>query len=109
MYKNRLDHTIILEIISGVGIEENKQDQIFSKYFRLENNIPGSGIGLYLVNEIVKNTGGKITVESQKGIGSTFKVFLQADHDLKNDPEVMKAALEKSKTEIQGNENTLPG
>ena len=106
----RDDNYFILSITdNGVGIEENKQDQIFSKYFRLENNIPGSGIGLYLVNEIVKNTGGKITVESQKGIGSTFKVFLQVDHDLKNDPEVMKAALEKSKTEIQGNENTLPG
>ena len=106
----RDDNYFILSITdNGVGIEENKQDQIFSKYFRLENNIPGSGIGLYLVNEIVKNTGGKITVESQKGIGSTFKVFLQVDHDLKNDPEVMKAALEKSKTEIQGDENTLPG
>ena len=106
----RDDNYFILSITdNGVGMEENKQDQIFSKYFRLENNIPGSGIGLYLVNEIVKNTGGKITVESQKGIGSTFKVFLQVDHDLKNDPEVMKAALEKSKTEIQGNENTLPG
>jgi len=103
----RDDNYFILSITdNGVGIEENKQDQIFSKYFRLENNIPGSGIGLYLVNEIVKNTGGKITVESQKGIGSTFKVFLQVDHDLKNDPEVMKAALEKSKTEIQGDENT---
>jgi len=106
----RDDNYFILSITdNGVGIEENKQDQIFSKYFRLENNIPGSGIGLYLVNEIVKNTGGKITVESQKGIGSTFKVFLQGDLDLKNDPKVMKAALEKSKTEIQGDENTLPG
>jgi two-component system phosphate regulon sensor histidine kinase PhoR len=106
----RDDNYFILSITdNGVGIEENKQDQIFSKYFRLENNIPGSGIGLYLVNEIVKNTGGKITVESQKGIGSTFKVFLQGDLDLKNDPKVMEATLEKSKIEIPKDEDMMPG
>jgi two-component system phosphate regulon sensor histidine kinase PhoR len=69
---------IILSICdNGVGIDEDKCDKIFSKYFRVENEIEGSGIGLYLINEIVKNCGGKILVESKKGIGSTFKVFFQ--------------------------------
>ena len=62
---------------NGVGIEASKQDAIFSKYFRIENNIEGSGIGLYLVREIVINSGGKIVLESQPGQGSEFKVYLK--------------------------------
>ena len=69
---------IILSITdNGIGIEENMFEKIFSKYFRIENEIEGSGIGLYLINEIVKNSGGKILVKSQKGKGSTFQVFLK--------------------------------
>jgi two-component system phosphate regulon sensor histidine kinase PhoR len=64
---------------NGIGIDEDKRDKIFSKYFRIENDIEGSGIGLYLINEIVKNSGGRIEVDSQKGYGSTFKVFLKAN------------------------------
>lgn len=71
------DYIILSITDNGIGIEENKLDKIFSKYFRVENKILGSGIGLYLINEIVKNSGGKILVESQKGNGSTFKVFLK--------------------------------
>lgn len=78
------DNYIILSITdNGIGIEENKLDKIFSKYFRVENKIEGSGIGLYLIKEIVKNSGGKILVESQKGEGSTFKVFLKVQDTLK--------------------------
>lgn len=64
---------------NGMGIDESKHDAIFSKYFRVENAIEGSGIGLYLVKEIVNNSGGKILVESQLGKGSEFKVYLKAD------------------------------
>ncbi|MFW0717471.1 ATP-binding protein [Pedobacter sp. N23S346] len=39
----------------------------------------GSGVRLYLVNEIVNNSGGKITVESEPGKGITFKIFLKLD------------------------------
>jgi two-component system, OmpR family, phosphate regulon sensor histidine kinase PhoR len=75
----RVGHEIILSIRdNGIGIEENMRDKIFSKYFRVEHEIEGSGIGLYLINEIVKNSGGKILVESEKGKGSTFYVHLKA-------------------------------
>lgn len=62
---------------NGIGIEQSKFDSIFSKYYRLENAIEGSGIGLYLVKEIVKNAGGSISVESQLDIGTEFKVYLK--------------------------------
>ena len=72
------DFIVISISDNGKGIDESKRDKIFSKYFRVENEIEGTGIGLYLINEIVKNSGGKIVVESQKGKGSTFKVFLKS-------------------------------
>ncbi|MGN6543399.1 MAG: sensor histidine kinase, partial [Ginsengibacter sp.] len=64
---------------NGIGIDSHKQEAIFSKYFRIGNNIEGSGVGLYLVKEIVTNAGGKIYVESQLGEGSEFKVYLKSE------------------------------
>jgi len=53
-------------------------EAIFLKYFRMENAIEGSGIGLYLIKEIVNNSGGKIVLESELNKGSEFKVYLKA-------------------------------
>lgn len=62
---------------NGIGVSPDKKEAIFSKYFRIENKIEGTGVGLYLVNEIVKNAGGKILMESQPEIGSEFKIYLK--------------------------------
>ena len=76
---NLEDDFIVISIKdNGIGIEPAKQEEIFTKYFRVENKIEGSGIGLYLVKEIVHNSGGKISLESQPGKGSEFKVYLKA-------------------------------
>jgi len=72
------DYIILSVKDSGVGIAEDKQEAIFSKYYRLENTVEGSGIGLYLVKEIVQNSGGKILLQSEPGKGSEFKVYLKA-------------------------------
>jgi two-component system phosphate regulon sensor histidine kinase PhoR len=72
------DYILISVKDNGVGVESSKQDSIFSKYFRVENKIEGSGIGLYLVKEIVNNSGGKVVLKSQPGKGSEFKVYLKA-------------------------------
>jgi two-component system phosphate regulon sensor histidine kinase PhoR len=62
---------------NGVGIAEKDYETIFTKYQRATDSVEGTGIGLYLVKEIVRFSGGKITVESELGKGSTFKVFLK--------------------------------
>lgn len=62
---------------NGMGIDPGKTDAIFDKYYRVENKIEGTGIGLYLVKEIVTAAGGKIEVESEPGKGSEFKIFLK--------------------------------
>ena len=62
---------------NGIGIDESKFDAIFSKYYRSENAIEGTGIGLYLVKEIVCNAGGKVLVKSQLDKGTEFQVYLK--------------------------------
>ncbi|WP_225975524.1 sensor histidine kinase [Panacibacter ginsenosidivorans] len=64
---------------NGIGIDAGKFDAIFSKYYRIENAIEGSGIGLYLVKELVNNSGGKIVLESELGTGSEFKIYLKPE------------------------------
>ena len=61
---------------NGIGIDPDKQQGVFTKYVRIEKSVEGSGIGLYLVNEIVTNSGGKIALKSEPGKGSEFQVFL---------------------------------
>ncbi|HUH33654.1 MAG TPA: ATP-binding protein [Daejeonella sp.] len=69
--------TVISVKDNGIGMEPKTLNSIFSKYFRAEKKIDGTGVGLYLINEIVKNTGGRITAESRLGEGSEFKVYLR--------------------------------
>ena len=65
---------------TGIGIPEEKQQRIFERFFQDEANgsdyNQGSGIGLALVNEYVKLQNGTITVESESGKGSCFRVTL---------------------------------
>lgn len=73
------DNFIILSIQdNGIGIDAAKHEDIFSKHYRINNNIEGSGIGLYLVKEFVTTAGGKILMESEIGKGTKFKIFLKA-------------------------------
>jgi two-component system phosphate regulon sensor histidine kinase PhoR len=74
--KKEKKYVIISVKDNGIGIDESKHKTIFSKYTRIENTVEGSGIGLYLVNEIVTNSGGKILIKSVLGKGSEFTVYL---------------------------------
>ena len=70
---------IILSIKdNGIGIDESNQKDIFSKYFRIDKSIEGSGVGLHLVKELVTNAGGEISIESRLGKGTEIKIYLKA-------------------------------
>ncbi len=66
---------------NGIGIEPSKQKDVFSKYFRIEDSIEGSGIGLHLVKTLVSNAGGKVEIESKLGEGTEFKIYLKQKID----------------------------
>jgi signal transduction histidine kinase len=68
---------VVFEVADGGnGIPADELPKVFQKYFRGRNaqNKPGAGLGLYLVERIVHQHGGEITVQSQPGHGSTFVV-----------------------------------
>ena len=73
------DFMVINIADNGTGIAAQDLKTIFSKYHRLTEVVEGSGVGLYLVNEIVKNSGGTITVESELGKGSVFTIHLRLE------------------------------
>lgn len=63
----------------GPGIDPSDEDQVFEKYYRsstLPESLPGLGLGLYIVRQIVELHGGRVTLESVPGRGSTFAIFL---------------------------------
>ncbi|NMO17007.1 response regulator [Pyxidicoccus fallax] len=65
---------------TGVGIPEAELPRVFERFHRVEQSkgrsIEGSGIGLALVQELVKLHGGRVTVRSAAGRGSTFTVCI---------------------------------
>lgn len=63
---------------TGIGISEEEQARIFSRFYRSQKtrDNEGVGIGLYLAREIISGEGGYIKLSSSYGHGSTFSVFL---------------------------------
>ncbi|CAN5329197.1 hypothetical protein BH23BAC1_BH23BAC1_17580 [soil metagenome] len=77
---NRVDNLLNIKVAdNGLGIKKEHQAKLFSMFRRFHPHIEGSGIGLYLVKRIVQNSGGRIEIESQEGVGSTFSIFLKFD------------------------------
>ena len=72
---------------TGEGISEADCQQVFDRFTRLDNSqgdIPGAGIGLALVKELVEQHQGSISVQSQLHVGSTFTVTLPVAADAQN-------------------------
>ncbi|RNI27041.1 sensor histidine kinase [Rufibacter latericius] len=73
-----LPDSILLTVSdNGSGIEEGKKEAVFTRYTRLRDEVEGTGIGLFIVKNMVEDMGGEIQVESVVGEGSTFKVYFK--------------------------------
>lgn len=73
------EKTVIFQIQDwGIGIPKEDQPQLFQPFYRANNvgRIPGTGLGLALVRKCVEAHGGKISVQSEVGAGTTFTVTL---------------------------------
>jgi len=89
---NRQEGSIIIKIYhsgnfvvteikdSGIGMKEEEKKKLFSEFFRAKNeftkNISGTGLGLSIVKRIVDSYSGKIEVESEYEVGTTFRIYL---------------------------------
>lgn len=63
---------------TGVGISEEKQQEIFSLFWKGNDFIPGVGLGLNIAKKLADNMDGKILVRSQEEVGSRFSVIIPA-------------------------------
>lgn len=76
--ENRDKHLRIIFADEGIGISDEELGKVFEPFYRASNSITyqGTGIGLTLVNQIIKNHKGKIRVFSEKNKGTTVSVDL---------------------------------
>ncbi len=70
------DGVVISVSDNGEGIGSDQLPKIFDMFYRATLRSTGSGIGLYIVHEIIQKLNGSIQVESEKGEGSNFVVRL---------------------------------
>ncbi len=96
-YRNpsrRLSIRIVLEMKSnqmqvdvadnglGIALSETNHYKVFGLYQRMHTHVEGKGLGLFLVKKQVEALGGTITLESQVGFGTSFKVLLPAGKEV---------------------------
>ena len=64
----------------GIGISAAARPRLFEKFYRVNdpelNNVVGTGIGLYLVRQVIEGHGGRVEVASEPGQGSAFEIEL---------------------------------
>lgn len=69
--------SVLLEVHDkGIGVPKDKQDKLFTKFFRADNarkqRPDGTGVGLYLAKKVIEEQGGEIVFHSHVGLGSVF-------------------------------------
>ncbi|WP_419727478.1 ABC transporter substrate binding protein [Terrisporobacter petrolearius] len=70
---------------NGIGIPKEKVDQIFHRFYQVDSILSrkneGSGIGLCIVDEIIKLHNGKVKIDSEENKGTTFEITLNLSND----------------------------
>ena len=80
----------------GIGIPAAERKKIFEKFYRvgsgLVHDVKGSGLGLSIVQHVAQAHGGRVEVESEVGVGSTFTIILPIRTAIENVPMTQELA-----------------
>ena len=87
---------------NGHGMPPQVLERIFEPYYTTKEQGKGTGLGLSVIHGIIKNHGGDISVRSQPGVGSTFRVYLPVIDDIDMEIEAFE-----TRNETNGNEHIL--
>jgi len=86
LYEQALQPSILIQMSdTGVGINEDDQSRIFEPFFSTGKK--GTGLGLWVTQDIVRQHGGRIEVVSQVGKGTVFSIILQVESPILEDGE----------------------
>ena len=93
------DEVIVSVSDTGIGIAEKYRRMLFEEFFRIQDakKTPGTGLGLAISKRVVTEMGGSIHVDSEVGVGSTFRVKLLAWRE----PETVNETQERSTNDKQ--------
>ncbi|GEM_PF-411759 len=92
-------------IDTGEGISKEQMQRIFDPYFTTKTEQDGTGLGLSLLQGIVKNLGGDVKVESEQGKGSAFSVYFPQVQTQGKEPEIQEQ--EEEFTQFEGSGHIL--
>jgi len=87
---------------NGHGMTPQVLERIFEPYYTTKEQGKGTGLGLSVIHGIIKNHGGDISVRTQPGVGSTFKVYLPVIDDIDMEIEALETG-----NKTNGNEHIL--
>ncbi len=85
---------------NGIGIPKEKINQIFHRFYQVDSILSrkneGSGIGLCIVDEIIKMHSGKVKIDSEENKGTTFEIILNLAQDNSMDDDHMEDKTDRS-------------
>ena len=88
---------------NGIGIKEENLPHVIEKFYKVNNTMPGNGLGLSIVDELVRLQDGRMTLESEVNVGTTITIVFPA---IIEDAENEESRFEQTKEFEEKNEST---